>query len=117
MDFDPEQGIIAGHRWERASEEAASRCKAVLCLISRAWLTSEWCWREFELASKRNKLIIPTLVEWLPYGEIPAEIAANHQLIELVNDKTIGRRLVSSPASNMSSATALTAHLPAILRP
>jgi hypothetical protein len=34
MGFDPEQGIIAGSRWERAIEEAASRCKAALCLIS-----------------------------------------------------------------------------------
>jgi TIR domain len=35
LDLDPERGIAAGERWERALNEAASRCEVVLFLISR----------------------------------------------------------------------------------
>ncbi len=34
LDLDPERGIVAGERWERALNEAASRCEVVLFLIS-----------------------------------------------------------------------------------
>jgi hypothetical protein len=40
LDLDPERGIKAGERWERALNEAASRCEAVLFLVSHAWLDS-----------------------------------------------------------------------------
>ncbi|WP_292427887.1 TIR domain-containing protein [Mesorhizobium sp.] len=40
LDLDPQRGIVAGERWERASNEAAFRCEAVLSLVSRAWLRS-----------------------------------------------------------------------------
>ena len=34
LDLDPQRGIAAGERWERALNEAASRCEAVLFLVS-----------------------------------------------------------------------------------
>src|SRR5262247_834909 len=37
LDVDPDRGIAAGERWERALSEAASRCEAVLFLVSRDW--------------------------------------------------------------------------------
>jgi hypothetical protein len=43
LDLDPERGIAAGERWERALNEAAGRCEAVLFLISKARLASRWC--------------------------------------------------------------------------
>jgi hypothetical protein len=49
LDLDPERGIVAGERWERALHEAASRCEAVLFLVSRAWLDSRWCQKELTL--------------------------------------------------------------------
>ena len=55
LDLDPSRGIAAGERWERRLHEAANRCEAVLFLVSRAWLESEWCLREFRLAQKLNK--------------------------------------------------------------
>jgi hypothetical protein len=33
LDLDPDRGIVAGERWERALNEAASRCEAVLFLF------------------------------------------------------------------------------------
>jgi hypothetical protein len=46
LDLDPERGIAAGERWERALNEAARRCEAVLFIISKAWLASRWCLNE-----------------------------------------------------------------------
>ena len=40
LDLDPQRGIAAGERWERALNEAANRCEAVLFLVSKAWLGS-----------------------------------------------------------------------------
>jgi TIR domain len=48
LDLDPERGIAAGERWERALNEAARRCEAVLFLISKAWLISRWCCLTFD---------------------------------------------------------------------
>jgi len=43
LDLDPERGIAAGRRWARALEDAATRCEAVLFLVSEVWLASKWC--------------------------------------------------------------------------
>jgi hypothetical protein len=58
FDRDPERGIVAGERWERALNEAANRCEAVLFLVSRAWLSSDWCLKEFILEPHRLALAI-----------------------------------------------------------
>lgn len=55
LDLDPTRGIAAGEHWKRRLYEAADRCEAVLFLVTPAWLASEWCKREFELAAKLNK--------------------------------------------------------------
>ena len=34
LNLDPERGIVAGERWERALNEAANRCEAVLFLAA-----------------------------------------------------------------------------------
>jgi hypothetical protein len=39
----PTAGIAAGQRWVHALEEAATRCEAVLFVVSREWLGSKWC--------------------------------------------------------------------------
>ena len=66
LDIDAGTGIAAGERWERALTEAASRCEAVLFLISRAWLASRWCLKEFELAYRLNKRLFGLLLEDIP---------------------------------------------------
>ena len=83
LDLDPERGIAAGERWERRLHEAANRCEAVLFLVSRAWLDSPWCLKEFTLAQKLNKRTFCVLVEDLPLAELPAELTATWQLVNL----------------------------------
>ena len=85
LDLDPKRGIVAGERWERALNEAASHCEAVLFLISRAWLDSRWCMREFGLARKLNKRLFGVLVESIPIAELPADLTDAWQVVDLAS--------------------------------
>ncbi|MCP4382163.1 MAG: toll/interleukin-1 receptor domain-containing protein [Hyphomicrobiales bacterium] len=85
LDLDPQRGIVAGERWERALNEAANRCEAVLFLVSKAWLASAWCLKEFHLAAKPNKRMFGVLVEDLSVAELPAEVTATWQLVDLAS--------------------------------
>ena len=73
LDLDPERGIAAGERWERALNEAALRCEAVLFLISREWINSRWCLKEFNLARCLNKRLFGVFIEPIAPGPMAAE--------------------------------------------
>ena len=83
LDLDPERGIAAGERWERALNEAASRCEAVLFLVSRDWLASRWCLKEFNLARKLNKRLFGVLIEAIPVAELPDDLTGTWQVVDL----------------------------------
>jgi formylglycine-generating enzyme required for sulfatase activity len=83
LDLDPVKGIAAGDRWERALNEAASRCEAVLCLLSRPWLDSRWCLREYMWAQRLNKRLFGVLIEHLDPSAIPADLSGTWQLVDL----------------------------------
>ncbi len=75
LDLEPERGIAAGERWERALNEAAMRCEAVLFVVSRDWLASGWCLNEFRLAGKLNKRMFGLLIDGTRRRRPAAEIA------------------------------------------
>src|ERR1700684_3648762 len=81
LDLDPERGIVAGERWERALNEAASRCEAVLFLISRAWLESRWCLKELSLARRLDKRLFGALLESIPLTELPEDLTGAWQIV------------------------------------
>ena len=83
LDIDPDRGIAAGERWERALNEAANRCEAVLFVVSRAWLASDWCVKEFNLAHHLNKRLFGLLVEDLPIADLPVYLTSTWQLVRL----------------------------------
>jgi formylglycine-generating enzyme required for sulfatase activity len=83
LDVDPDRGIAAGERWERALHAAASRCEAVLFLVSRDWLASGWCRKEFNLAHKLNKQLFGLLVEDIPADDLPVNLTSTWQLVRL----------------------------------
>jgi hypothetical protein len=85
LDLDPQRGIAAGDRWERALNQAALRCEAVLFLVSRAWLASDWCLKEFTLAHHLNKRLFGLLIEDIPIGDLPAALAGTWQLVPLAS--------------------------------
>jgi TIR domain-containing protein len=85
LDLDPEHGIKAGERWERALNEAASRCEAVLFLVSPVWLASRWCLKEFNLARKLNKRLFGVLIEAIPIAELPEDLTGTWQIVDLAS--------------------------------
>lgn len=86
LDLDPERGIAAGERWERALNQAVNRCEAVLFLVSRAWLDSRWCQREFNLAHKLNKRLFGLLIEPLDHADLPPDLTGNWQVTDLASE-------------------------------
>ena len=86
LDLDPERGIAAGERWERALNQAALRCEAVVFLVSAAWLASRWCWKEYALARGKNKSLFAALIdEELSIGALPPELTGTWQVVDLVH--------------------------------
>jgi formylglycine-generating enzyme required for sulfatase activity len=85
LDLDPARGIAAGERWERALNEAASRCEAVMFLISRAWLDSRWCFKEFNLARRLNKRLFGVLIEAIPLADLPEDLSGTWQVVDLAS--------------------------------
>ena len=84
LDLDPDRGIAAGERWERALHEAAQRCEAIIFLVSRRWLASGWCAKEYALARALNKKLFAVLIEpGLGIGALPAEYAGTWQATDL----------------------------------
>lgn len=99
LDLDPDRGITAGERWERALNEAAQRCEAVIFLISADWLASSWCRREFQLAQRLNKRIFGVLIEDIPLQELPRELTDTWQLVSLASGNDHGMSRVVDPRS------------------
>jgi hypothetical protein len=58
----------------------------VLCLVSPAWLASKWCQAEFLTAKLLHKRVFALIVTPVPPEQIPADIATEWQLCELVGD-------------------------------
>jgi len=83
LDLHPERGLKARQRWQEALKLAAERCEVVLFLISPAWVASKWCLTELLLAKQLGKTIIGEVVEPTPIADIPAEMTAEWQLVDL----------------------------------
>jgi formylglycine-generating enzyme required for sulfatase activity len=84
LDTDAERGIAAGQRWERALNQAAHRCEAVVFLVSQAWLNSGWCLKEFNLAQRLHKRLFGVLIEdGIPFADLPANLTSTWQMVQL----------------------------------
>ena len=100
LDLDPDRGIAAGERWERALNEAARRCEAVLFLISKAWLASRWCMNELTLARRLNKRLFGILVEeGLTVADLPHDVTSTWQLVNLATGRDHQQFRVTLPVS------------------
>jgi WD40 repeat protein len=110
LDINPEKGIVAGERWERALHQAADRCDAVIFLVSPAWLSSEWCLKEFRLAQRLNKRIIALkIADNISLDAIPRELRETWQIVDLTqgNDhEIIVVRLDTGVEKNISFSAA-----------
>ena len=87
LDLDPHRGIAAGEKWERALNEAANRCEAVLFMVSKAWLASVWCRRELNLAHHLNKRLFGVLIDDLSVDELPEDLTGAWQIVRLASGR------------------------------
>ena len=106
LDLDPRRGIAAGERWERALHQAALRCEVVLFLVSKRWLASDWCQKEFVLAHRLNKRLFGVLIEDIPVADLPAMLTGSWQLVSLASGRDhVMIRAVSPGAQNEEHVT------------
>jgi hypothetical protein len=79
--------VAAGDRWERKLNQAGLRCEAVLFLVSRAWLSSDWCLKEFNLAHRLNKRLFGALIEDIPVSDLLVTLTGTWQLVPLASGR------------------------------
>lgn len=83
LDVDAERGLRPGDRWQAALKQAAGRCELVVVVISPAWAGSKWCLAEFLLATNLSKRIVAVIVAPTPFKDLPTELTAEWQVIDL----------------------------------
>jgi len=83
LDIDPHRGLVSGQRWLDRLQESAQRCKAVIFLLSRAWLSSRYCTAEFWEARKQERLLFAVVIDDTAVAEVPAEMRGVWQLVFL----------------------------------
>jgi hypothetical protein len=100
LDLDPERGIAAGERWERALHAAANRCEAVIFLVSQNWIDSGWCLKEYALARGLNKKLFAALTDRTKTIEsLPAELTGVWQIVNLVHGQDLRLFPTTAPGS------------------
>jgi formylglycine-generating enzyme required for sulfatase activity len=100
VDVDPARGIVPGERWERALNEAASRCEAVLVLLSKAWLDSRWCMNELNLARRLNKRLFGVMIEeGISVDELPNDVTSTWQLVNLASGRDHRQFRITMPVT------------------
>lgn len=101
LDLDPERGIVAGERWERALHEAANRCEAVVFLVSANWLASGWCLKEYALARGLNKNLFAVIIDpGKSIADLPPELAGTWQVVDLTGSQELEIFRVPLPGSH-----------------
>jgi WD40 repeat protein len=63
IDISAETGLRPGQRWQEALRQASDRCEAVVCLVSRDWVSSDYCRLEYLLAENLGKQILVARLE------------------------------------------------------
>jgi WD40 repeat protein len=106
LDVDPDHGLAAGERWARALEEAATRCEAVLFLVSGDWIASKWCGDEYQLANKFNKKLFALLIDEVPLDRLPGGLSAQWQVVRLKGEPA-ERFLTVHPRTQQQSPVAI----------
>jgi len=79
LDFDPDEGIQVGERWEKVLYRELDRADAVIYLGTQAASASKWCAIELAIARSRSKQIFPLDLD----GSGPNELLKDRQGIDV----------------------------------
>jgi hypothetical protein len=93
LDLDPVRGLAPGERWQAELRAAADRCEAVLFLVTPNWMASRWCLAEYLLAKQLGKSLFPITFGEIDVTALPADMAADHQAVDVVIDPQGWERL------------------------
>ncbi len=63
LDRDLRNGIVVGEEWEQRLNERLRWADAVVCVVTSAFLASEWCPYEVGYARSRGSRLLPVLAE------------------------------------------------------
>lgn len=81
LDIDSEDGIAAGQKWQHELRIAGDRCSAVVAVISRHWLSSDYCRVETQTAAALGKAIFGLLIDDVQVTELPNWLGGTYQLL------------------------------------
>lgn len=70
----PVDGIAPGELWRDALRSAARSATAAILLVSKNWLSSVECQREFDQAYAKRILILPVIIDPELENEIPEDL-------------------------------------------
>ncbi|HEU0086522.1 MAG TPA: TIR domain-containing protein [Pseudonocardiaceae bacterium] len=63
LDQDLRDGIAVGEQWEQRLHERLRWANAVVCVVTSAYLASEWCTAEVSIARSRGNRLLPVRAE------------------------------------------------------
>lgn len=59
IDFDLEDGIVGGTKWQQVLYKKLRRAQVILLCVTENWINSKWCFAEAIIANEKGKRIIP----------------------------------------------------------
>ncbi|MGH3752732.1 MAG: toll/interleukin-1 receptor domain-containing protein, partial [Pseudonocardiaceae bacterium] len=63
LDRDPGTGIVVGEQWDTRLHERLRWADAVVCVVTKAAVTSTWCTAEVSIALSRGSRVLPVRAE------------------------------------------------------
>ncbi|MGH3809610.1 MAG: TIR domain-containing protein, partial [Pseudonocardiaceae bacterium] len=87
LDQDPHDGIAVGEEWEKQLQERLQWANAMVCLVTSAYVASEWCLAEVRLARWRGNRLLPVRAE----SGIVHALLKSIQHTDLTQDRRMAR--------------------------
>ncbi|MGH3824220.1 MAG: toll/interleukin-1 receptor domain-containing protein [Pseudonocardiaceae bacterium] len=103
LDQDLRNGIVVGEEWEQRLNERLRWADAVVCVVTSAFLASEWCPYEVGYARSRGSRLLPVLAE--PGVDHPLVKSAHYA--DLTKDPTAGRAALVEALRRIDAAGGL----------
>ncbi len=68
------QDLFPGEPWEPRLHKLVKRAETTICALSAAWVSSEQCRREFDIAVETGRRVLPIVIEPLPEVGLPQSL-------------------------------------------
>ncbi|MGD1892155.1 MAG: toll/interleukin-1 receptor domain-containing protein, partial [Cyclobacteriaceae bacterium] len=88
LDFHPENGIPAGRDWVKELHTQLRKCQAVMLLLSKDFVKSQWCFAEVSFANSLPKPLFPIKLDNVSEEELETlqPLLNNTQTVDVVSD-------------------------------